>query len=180
MLPRNTCYGLCPVDATGFQSQTRRLLPRNKTAICPLWQAILFQSQTRRLLPRNKFYLPTLWREEFVSIADATLASPQPSHWKRLTRGLMGFQSQTRRLLPRNPNQNVGLRPTGCSFNRRRDACFPATISHVLYLHWQGMFQSQTRRLLPRNLIGELLELSSGKVSIADATLASPQRYQAE
>src|SRR5579883_604230 len=62
-----------------------------------------------------------------VSIADATLASPQPPD--RLWLSVKGyrFQSQTRRLPPRNPasGSNVGL----------------------VY----RTFQSQTRRLPPRN-----------------------------
>ncbi len=61
-----------------------------------------FQSQTRRLLPRN-LRLGLIDSEDLrVSIADATLASPQ------------------RRSMP------SAVRPS-MSFNRRRDACFPAT-----------------------------------------------------
>ncbi len=61
-------------------------------------------------------------------------------------------------------------------FNRRRDACFPATPSARPCWRCPDGFQSQTRRLLPRNRSwGEALWLAR-KVSIADATLASPQR----
>src|SRR5579875_3568426 len=87
-----------------------------------------------------------------VSIADATLASPQ------------------RRSAPRRYSA------AGQCFNRRRDACFPATMwaQDVRCLNTE--FQSQTRRLLPRNL-GPLNRRSiPHRVSIADATLASPQR----
>ncbi len=36
-----------------FQSQTRRLLPRNAAAFGRATNCAMFQSQTRRLLPRN-------------------------------------------------------------------------------------------------------------------------------
>ncbi len=39
-----------------------------------------------------------------------------------------------------------------------------------------GLFQSQTRRLLPRNLGQMLVNIAADYVSIADATLASPQQ----
>src|SRR5579884_2673095 len=114
---------------TLFQSQTRRLLPRNEEEVTHLTTCnCKFQSQTRRLLPRNKV------RE-----------------WVLRNRQKM-FQSQTRRLLPRNL---YGARLTSAlvtRFNRRRDACFPAT-------------RIQRRAIASTNM-----------VSIADATLASPQR----
>src|SRR5579885_940435 len=109
-----------------------------------------------------------------VSIADATIASPQPlqcaagrfdmplfqSQTRRLlprnsfilespSGSFLGFQSQTRRLLPRNfaaSHQEARL----LCFNRRRDDCFPAT-----------------------SVGGGTQE--SDYVSIADATIASPQ-----
>ncbi len=112
-----------------FQSQTRRLLPRNlpssgcmrsrglgfnrRRDACflathrtcfPKPYAIWFQSQTRRLLPRNRRGLQHLYRLDEVSIADATLASSQP------------YLSPAAEI----PAQ---------SFNRRRDACFLATRS---------------------------------------------------
>src|SRR5579885_1353484 len=61
-------------------------------------------------------------------------------------------------------------------FNRRRDACFPATGVATRRPTAGWMFQSQTRRLLPRNYT---IQYVGGKiifVSIADATLASPQQ----
>ncbi len=63
-----------------------------------------FQSQTRRLLPRNAmlqgyFRFPALM-----------------------------FQSQTRRLLPRNALPVLVLPAVHSCFNRRRDACFLATM----------------------------------------------------
>ncbi len=61
------------------------------------------------------------------------------------------FQSQTRRLLPRNTPKRSQPHPQKWSFNRRRDACFPATCHSA-------------------PIIAEIF------VSIADATLASPQR----
>src|SRR5579883_2870477 len=85
-----------------------------------------------------------------VSIADATLASPQldhevlavilasfnrrrdaclPATKKGVTppRASAAFQSQTRRLPPRNRAGRRATRPHPYSFNRRRDACLPAT-----------------------------------------------------
>src|SRR5579885_2012255 len=38
----------------------------------------MFQSQTRRLLPRNLTYSTAYFGQVYVSIADATLASSQP------------------------------------------------------------------------------------------------------
>src|SRR5579884_2250471 len=39
------------------------------------------------------------------------------------------------------------------SFNRRRDACFPATSGGCTSASQYAGFQSQTRRLLPRNVV---------------------------
>src|SRR5579875_3298123 len=111
-----------------------------------------------------------------VSIADATLASPQRANTSAMRASRLTFQSQTRRLLPRNFTGNAFLALRFGCFNRRRDACFPATAGRApcnIWLRYE--FQSQTRRLLPRN--GMFAEYTPGKngVSIADATLASPQ-----
>src|SRR5579884_237635 len=110
-----------------------------------------FQSQTRRLLPRNIMSAAENDIPRFVSIADATLASPQHDVGLGGSHDLDVFQSQTRRLLPRNIHFLSSFYTGNMCFNRRRDACFPAT----------------TACFLLRN-IGDL-------VSIADATLASPQ-----
>src|SRR5579875_3603963 len=88
--------------------------------------------------------------KHLVSIADATLASPQlleiivvvieprgfnrrrdacfpaTTHLRAMAYGASLFQSQTRRLLPRNMTTPASIQ-MGRSFNRRRDACFPAT-----------------------------------------------------
>ncbi len=86
------------------------------------------------------------------------------------------FQSQTRRLLPRNATSIALVALSSYRFNRRRDACFPATAGRLyLYRRLYG-FQSQTRRLLPRNLEKDGAAANCCPVSIADATLASPQR----
>ncbi len=62
---------------------------------------VTFQSQTRRLLPRNVAGFAGGQAPFWVSIADATLASPQQrDDAGDIKRG--EFQSQTRRLLPRN------------------------------------------------------------------------------
>ncbi len=109
-----------------FQSQTRRLLPRNVVRTIAYSRLPLFQSQTRRLLPRNTIksgWVSGLWT---VSIADATLASPQ--HAVAVERKFRFH-----------------------GFNRRRDACFPATRSPGMVQSAPTAFQSQTRRLLPRN-----------------------------
>src|SRR5579884_1449219 len=184
-----------------------------------------FQSQTRRLLPRNLHRLLLSNNLQNVSIADATLASPQPQISELIKQTQDAFQSQTRRLLPRNfinkrgfrffcrvsiadatlsspphcHHQGRDARPTGVSiadatlaspqhgkcftvkgvdvrfnrrrdacfpatgcyplgvarpvsFNRRRDACFPATANLANPSGLPYLFQSQTRRLLPRNV----------------------------
>src|SRR5579884_399360 len=184
----------------GFQSQTRRLLPRNSRPFALSAYFLWFQSQTRRLLPRNRasaegggnrlrfnrrrdacFPATSFWVTSpvniyGVSIADATLASPQHP-------------------------QASGKRLRIYRFNRRRDACFPATVLLPSQASEMSTFQSQTRRLLPRNLLFIRCErdnpyrfnrrrdacfpatspvvMSTYRrfVSIADATLASPQQY---
>ncbi len=106
-------------DATLASPQPVYLLSRSS-------QQKLFQSQTRRLLPRNLIGWLTSGGPQTVSIADATLASPQRCAWSL-------------------------KRDESSGFNRRRDACFPAT--DYLIVEWSDgtEFQSQTRRLLPRN-----------------------------
>ncbi len=112
---------------------------------------MVFQSQTRRLLPRNS-------SKRYVA------------HYSGL------FQSQTRRLLPRNRMYSAGRAHACLCFNRRRDACFPATACRGRKKARKEEFQSQTRRLLPRNGRMRTPFFQSIDVSIADATLASPQR----
>src|SRR5579875_2019642 len=89
----------------------------------------MFQSQTRRLLPRNSVGATDPQTLGLVSIADATLASPQPLVHVATQSQLPGFQSQTRRLLPRNLRSSLFYIAFDSCFNRRRDACFPATVS---------------------------------------------------
>jgi len=175
LLPRNY-YSIHDAGSAGmFQSQTRRLLPRNdrklrvgpgfvgcfnrrRDACFPATSNIAskrvlereFQSQTRRLLPRNATKHGDHDGQPAVSIADATLASPQ-----RLSRHHRWIVLD--------------------GFNRRRDACFPATPTICYELLSGSPFQSQTRRLLPRNISLSQSSLSRWFVSIADATLASPQ-----
>ncbi len=111
-----------------FQSQTRRLLPRNLKYVMSELSAIgQFQSQTRRLLPRNR-----------ASPAQDSIPEKK-------------FQSQTRRLLPRNQLQLSIQVSIQLRFNRRRDACFLATCRGRQRGEGSWLFQSQTRRLLPRN-----------------------------
>src|SRR5579875_2989794 len=101
--PQRNCAPGKSQAVNRFQSQTRRLLPRNLPCICTrLLPMVLFQSQTRRLLPRNGYDLASLGTDD-------------------------EFQSQTRRLLPRNVSDFWTWEKRGECFNRRRDACFPAT-----------------------------------------------------
>src|SRR5579884_3939934 len=136
-----------------FQSQTRRLLPRNmilsllsyagidgfnrrRDACFPATRAVHIASfpaiavsiaDATLASPQLSMNMFPSWRSSSVSIADATLASPQPVVTKPLD-------------------------TITDSFNRRRDACFPATNE---WLEENHLF-----------LV----------VSIADATLASPQQ----
>src|SRR5579885_2580632 len=87
------------------------------------------------------------------------------------------FQSQTRRLLPRNGTIHIPSSSSSKSFNRRRDACFLATLSASPCTLLDGEFQSQTRRLLPRNHPVSSRTTALRHVSIADATLASSQLH---
>ncbi len=199
MLPRNTspcrfaiCSGVVSIADATLASPQR----------CAGRIAIMlddeFQSQTRRLLPRNvsSFRFPLFHR--FVSIADATLASPQ--HGERAAIAVSercfnrrrdacfpattGGRPATRAWLRFNrrrdacfPATSTSLRPTTpfACFNRRRDACFPATPQQRSRPASGEWFQSQTRRLLPRNSTEKVLCIWHVLVSIADATLASPQ-----
>src|SRR5579885_203002 len=158
-----------------------------------------FQSQTRRLLPRNSRARAIPLREDvgFNRRRDACFLATKMKYCTHC--GTQLFQSQTRRLLPRNAyGPNAARRETG--FNRRRDACFLATGINSLYgktvqfsiSYWtlassqltrsrysptgRRRLQSQTRRLLPRNKNEILYPLRDSTVSIADATLASSQR----
>src|SRR5579884_1103784 len=165
----------CMAVESSFQSQTRRLLPRNFSAfhlvqvnrksfnrrrdacfpatcfgVTVQHATNLFQSQTRRLLPRNVTTKPPHTHVHKVSIADATHASPQ-RHGATLCCSNLS------------------------SFNRRRDACFPATSFLTHAMRKASLFQSQTRRLLPRNFPVKWRVRIYPCVSIADATLASPQ-----
>src|SRR5579884_372910 len=128
-----------------FQSQTRRLLPRNINVPATYNAVRVFQSQTRRLLPRNTATaIPScIWR--MVSIADATLASPQ-QHGKS------------------------PLHLACTSFNRRRDACFPATHHNRLVARLKESFNRRRDACFPATR--EMQEQSSPEatVSIADAT----------
>ncbi len=109
----------------------------------------MFQSQTRRLLPRNFVPLPAAIGVQIVSIADATLASPQlRTKEGRELSGKVSIADAT--LASPQPSVTDGDLGDDLSFNRRRDACFPATC-------------------------GGVGEEATSAVSIADATLASPQ-----
>src|SRR5579883_945447 len=106
-----------------------------------------FQSQTRRLLPRNGLVAVTLpcYLYSFNRRRDACfLATATPLEMER---GFVGFQSQTRRLLPRNS------RPTGRGTDTPTVSIADATLasSQLAWIfRWRSTmkFQSQTRRLL--------------------------------
>ncbi len=73
-----------------------------------LTRFLTFQSQTRRLLPRNMACHLKECCHLKVSIADATLASSQLSERRRADqKEKRKFQSQTRRLLPRNHRRSI-------------------------------------------------------------------------
>src|SRR5579884_2905275 len=60
-------------------------------------------------------------------------------------------------------------------FNRRRDACFPATF-HLLYpLILIGGFNRRRDACFPATKMAQVEGILHAAVSIADATLASPQ-----
>ncbi len=151
-----TRYWLHTIEASVmFQSQTRRLLPRNwahdSDGDVESWE---FQSQTRRLLPRNKKPRQLHCVGIEVSIADATLASSQ---LLRRVKGMMDILVSIADATLAS-SQLMAFRPSALAppgFNRRRDACFLAT--------W------------PSSLSAAAL----ASVSIADATLASSQRRMA-
>ncbi len=86
-----------------------------------------------------------------VSIADATLASPQLSFKgvinKRDKVSIADATLASPQLKGNHFEQGFDL-----SFNRRRDACFPATFLAISSAASFVRFQSQTRRLLPRNM----------------------------
>ncbi len=140
-----------------FQSQTRRLLPRNQEG---LERATVARSFNRR---RDACFLATPMRyagahrvRGFNRRRDAcflaTLISPGGTPVYSL------FQSQTRRLLPRNLEDYVRHAREMRRFNRRRDACFLATRGRRWKRETFPTFQSQTRRLLPRNVLSPPLE----------------------
>src|SRR5579883_2599184 len=73
-----------------------------------------FQSQTRRLPPRNISKLDIAGGSDHVSIADATLASPQQRKRNGNYSSPRMFQSQTRRLPPRNVEYALKTRESQC------------------------------------------------------------------
>src|SRR5579884_181173 len=88
----------------------------------------------------------------------------------------IGFQSQTRRLLPRNVVIDKLPFSVPGGFNRRRDACFPATSEHGARPAASGTVSIADATLASPQPVGCQGPLRRGQVSIADATLASPQR----
>ncbi len=63
------------------------------------------------------------------------------------------FQSQTRRLLPRNDVMLLDIFTVVISFNRRRDACFPATQQyHVAFVAEYLRFNRRRDACFPATL----------------------------
>src|SRR5579885_1351643 len=87
-----------------------------------------FQSQTRRLLPRNAGWLCAWGGNFLVSIADATLASSQPRTTPVLAGTVIGFNRRRDACFLATSQRPRTSREPG-RFNRRRDACFLATLS---------------------------------------------------
>ncbi len=133
-----------------FQSQTRRLLPRNYKERRYHIDLVRFNRRRDACFPATCHLSCTLRRiHGFNRRRDACFpATPEVGAMRH--RGEWEFQSQTRRLLPRNLSSSSGKSASMVCFNRRRDACFPAT-----------MHKERDEQAII--------------VSIADATLASPQ-----
>ncbi len=85
-----------------------------------------------------------------VSIADATLASPQRRSDDCLQPPASVSIADATLASPQHHQIRVGKWFVD-GFNRRRDACFPATCGSCRTEIPLPRFQSQTRRLLPRN-----------------------------
>src|SRR5579883_1221419 len=199
--PRNIASPEMHLSLKKFQSQTRRLPPRNIRPIWPRPNRGRYRFNRRRdaCLPATTKYRVRveLVRQGFnrrrdaclpatrdamqyasnpfrVSIADATLASPQLPDDVVYTVSFLGFNRRRDACLPATtPCHRVGSGP--CRFNRRRDACLPATDDPKERAMSSHRFQSQTRRLPPRNRPCRRPPGRLAGVSIADATLASPQ-----
>src|SRR5579885_1527876 len=88
--------------------------------------------------------------QSHVSIADATLASSQ-RHFCHLHIGDKEVSIADATLASSQHVTLFDVSRVTTSFNRRRDACFLATIRANIRASHSSMFQSQTRRLLPRN-----------------------------
>ncbi len=155
------------------------MLPRNSSFFtCCRGKSYVSIADATLASPQQIEFVADTYRSCGVSIADATLASPQPDvvSFCDLFSGVSIADATLASPQHRNP------RPMHCtySFNRRRDACFPATRRAWRRRCSSPTFQSQTRRLLPRNFHRECGKLRGGGVSIADATLASPQHQDQE
>src|SRR5579884_245731 len=163
---------------TLFQSQTRRLLPRNEEEVVLTLPPVIVSFNRRRdacfpatksgsgccatgrrcfnrrrdaCFPATCMALDSPLPWSHVSIADATLASPQPESKEEPSPPQTWFQSQTRRLLPRNVHSGYPAEMVDC-FNRRRDACFPATTSWQSWQKWIGCFNRRRDACFPATL----------------------------
>src|SRR5579884_249207 len=133
-----------------FQSQTRRLLPRNIRCVRDAKRLPEVSIADATLASPQPGGLSVSGALRDVSIADATLASPQPCGNPHGTGSrLVSIADAT--LASPQLSKNWSENPLTRCFNRRRDTCFPATWCQIIC--W----------------------LCSSRVSIADATLASPQ-----
>ncbi len=137
----------------------------------------MFQSQTRRLLPRNHAERFDYAGQITVSIADATLASPQHGTWATgLEATISGFNRRRDACFPATRNEIVAD-AYKYGFNRRRDACFPATHFSDCVDRPRQVSIADATLASPQQGICSHPQNCLAKVSIADATLASPQRF---
>src|SRR5579885_324247 len=139
-----------------FQSQTRRLLPRNIRCVRDAKRLPEVSIADATLASPQPGGLSVSGALRDVSIADATLASPQPCWMSGLASLTQSFNRRRDACFPATMRQPARNRVSAC-FNRRRDACFPATLKKLVGKPLDKMFQSQTRRLLPRNVVSDNL-----------------------
>src|SRR5579875_22140 len=115
------------------------------------------------------------WR---VSIADATLASPQRldmwESWPCVFNVSIADATLASPQLPEAPSMSKAF----VCFNRRRDACFPATrVGYRVPFRVSQGFNRRRDACFPATRWVRSQRCRYYHVSIADATLASPQRH---
>ncbi|SRR5579883_956934 len=158
-----------------FQSQTRRLLPRNGDARSQGLSLTWFQSQTRRLLPRNRM-MPVPHPPGsfcFNRRRDACfLATPCHEDGESVEQRFNRRRDAC--FLATGEPAAPSRRRAG--FNRRRDACFLATPGFFLCAGRPYCVSIADATLASSQPIWLLLLTFPRLISIADATLASSQQ----